>query len=223
MMVMIRIICCLLLSYASVVMAANETNPLVTSNTPAPAVSVNVTPITTSADLIATCAACHGPQGNSQPGQAPKLAGQNKAYLLDELNDYKKGKAGGRDNPIMVGIVANLNKEQMAELADYYASQKTAVGSVEPQYVTLGQKIYRAGLIDKAVPACAACHGPKGEGNAEAGFPKLSGQLPAYVVETLDAYKSKHRDGNNHIMQDIAAQLSNEEISAVANYVYGLE
>ncbi|CAN5376621.1 c-type cytochrome [soil metagenome] len=221
---MIRTICCLLLSYAGAVMAVNDPTPLATSSLPISTAPVNIAPVTTTADRLVTCAACHGPQGNSQPGQAAKLAGQNKTYLLKQLLDYKKGKAGGRDNVIMTGIVASLNEVEMRELADYYASQKTTVGIIEPQYVTLGQKIYRAGLIDKAVPACAACHGPKGEGNAEAGFPKLSGQLPSYVIDTLNAYKSKQRgNDSNHIMQDITAQLSNEEITAVANYVYGLE
>lgn len=227
---MLRQLYCSLLIYCSTLAFAVEVNPMIVNSPPALAKApaliapVPTSSLNTGANLINTCAACHGVEGNSQPGQAPKLAGQNKTYLLKQLRDYKKGEAGGREDAIMIGIAATLTETQMVEVADYYAKQTTQVGSVAPQYVTLGQKIYRAGLLEKGVPACSACHSPNGAGNAEAGFPKLSGQLPAYIIESLNEYKNKSRSNDsNHIMQDIAARLSQEEVTAVANYVYGLE
>jgi cytochrome c553 len=68
------------------------------------------------------CAACHGPDGNSPTTpDFPRLAGQHYDYLLKALRDYK---SGARKNPIMAGQAANLNREDMADLAAFYSSQK---------------------------------------------------------------------------------------------------
>ena len=67
------------------------------------------------------CAACHGENGISQAPDFPKLAGQHSDYLVRTLNDYK---SGARKNAIMAGQVANLKREDIADLAAYYSSQQ---------------------------------------------------------------------------------------------------
>lgn len=71
-------------------------------------------------DKSTTCAACHGPDGNSPTPDFPRLAGQHEDYLLRALHDYK---LGNRKNPIMQGQVANLGEQDMADLAAWFASQ----------------------------------------------------------------------------------------------------
>ncbi|MEO7727611.1 MAG: cytochrome c [Burkholderiales bacterium] len=67
------------------------------------------------------CAACHGEGGAAPIADNPKLAGQYYDYLLRALADYK---SGARKNPVMSGMVANLKKDDMADLAAYFASQQ---------------------------------------------------------------------------------------------------
>lgn len=71
-----------------------------------------------------TCAACHGPDGNSSAPDFPKIAGQHYDYLLKALKDYK---SGARKNPIMAPLVASLTQRDIEDLAAYYSSQRGLV------------------------------------------------------------------------------------------------
>ena len=169
------------------------------------------------------CATCHQKDGNSTNPLYPKIAGQNARYLLKQLMDYKKGPKGGRDNPIMYGMVATLSDKEMEDLAAYFAEQKLTIGKTQAKYIELGQQIYRGGILEKGVPACSGCHGPDGKGNAQARYPVLSGQHPEYTEAQMLAFKEgKRKNGPNGIMSNIAKKLSEDEIKAVSNYVYGL-
>lgn len=168
----------------------------------------------------AACAGCHGMDGNSVNGMWPKLAGQHEAYLAKQLADFKAGK---RVDPTMAGMAAPLSEADMADLAAYFGSQKTKLGSAAEDKVELGQAIYRAGNSASGVPACAACHGPTGTGNAQAKFPRLSGQHTTYVVKALKDFRSGARANDaGQMMRNIAAKMTDAEIEAVAAYVQGL-
>ena len=94
---------------------------------------------------------------------------------------------------------------------------------VPEDQVAAGAQLYRAGNSNTAVPACMACHGPDGKGNAPAGWPALGGQHPEYIAKQLNLYASGERSTDlNNIMRDIAARLSRAEIDAVSQYVSGL-
>ena len=111
----------------------------------------------------------------------------------------------------------------MADLAAYFNSQKVAVGSTAEDKLEAGQGVYRAGNAASGVPACAACHGPTGAGNAQAKFPSLSGQQAAYVVKALKDFRSGARTNDaGQMMRNIAAKMTDAEIDAVAAYVQGL-
>lgn len=167
------------------------------------------------------CATCHGQNGVSINPEWPNLAGQHPSYFIKQLKDIKEGKT--RIAPTMVGIIANLNEQDMNDLADYYAKMPLAEGSTAKKYVQRGEQLYRGGNMEKHIPACIACHGPKGTGNEQAGFPVLSGQKATYTIMQLQAFKGKMRTNDlNHIMQDISAKMSQEDIEAVANYIQGL-
>jgi cytochrome c553 len=171
------------------------------------------------------CAACHGPDGNSIGAPNPKLAGQHPEYLLKQMRNFKS--AGGnppeRSNPIMNGMIAAFDENQMRDLAAYFGSQKQ-VGdqSKSKETIEAGQKIFRAGNASKGLPACAGCHGPSGAG-IPAQFPRIGGQLSDYVEAQLKAFRDGTRANDpNKMMGTIALKMTDAEIKAVADYVAGL-
>lgn len=175
----------------------------------------------------AACAGCHGPDGNSPAPAFPKIAGQSERYLYKQLQDIK---SNVRPVPVMTPIVANLTDQDLADLAAYYAAQKPSTNQAKKDIIAKGEQIYRAGLRDRGVPACQACHSPTGSGNGPAGFPRLGGQHADYIVAQLKAYRAaadgdaagRANDGETKTMRSIAAYMTDSEIAAVANYVSGL-
>jgi cytochrome c553 len=168
----------------------------------------------------ATCGACHGMDGNSLSPEWPNLAGQHAAYIERQLQAFK---AGERKNDLMSPMAMILSDEDMADLAAYFAAQKVRGGETEPSKLALGQRIYRAGNVQKGVIACAGCHGPNGHGNPLAGYASIQGQHAVYVANQLRAYKSGARATDpNSMMRTIAGKLSDEEIDAVASYLQGM-
>ncbi|AQT61369.1 MAG TPA: c-type cytochrome [Cellvibrio sp.] len=199
---------------------------------------------TAGAAKAAVCGACHGADGNSLVGTFPKLAGLGEKYLLKQLHDIQawdleqdaaKKATTGRKVPEMVGLLANLNDQDLADIAAHFAAQTMQLSGSKPLEVqvnsglkvdalALGQRTYRAGNIATGVPACTGCHTPDGKGNVAAGFPRLSGQHPEYIEKQLRAFRAGDRtnDGDQMTMRSVAAQLSDAEIVALANYIAGL-
>ena len=115
-------------------------------------------------------------------------------------------------------------------MAAFYASQPRSGGQADPALVPLGEKVYRAGVAERKVAACSACHSPNGKGNAPAGFPALAGQHAEYIAAQLKAYRTGYEDesgrtndGDTMIMRSNAFGLSDKEIEAVASYISGLK
>ena len=169
----------------------------------------------------AVCGACHGPDGNSMAPNFPKLAGQGDRYLLKQLHEIKDGK---RQVLEMTGQLNNLNDQDLADIAAYYASQKSSVGAADPALVARGEELFRGGDLQKGLPACTGCHAPDGQGNAPAGFPHVGGQHASYIEKQLTAFREGDRtnDGDTMVMRAIAAKLSNKDIKALASYIQGL-
>jgi cytochrome c553 len=171
----------------------------------------------------AICAACHGMDGNSAVPNWPKLAGQHEAYLARHITLIK---AGARPVPEMAGITPGLSDQDIADLAAYFASQTRSGGVADESLVELGERIYRAGNAESGVPACMSCHGPAGEGNPLSGYPALSGQHAVYTAKMLTQFRGGENWGENDgpvtIMNGAAAELTDEEIQAVASYIQGL-
>ena len=169
----------------------------------------------------AVCGACHGPDGNSMAPNFPKLAGQGDRYLLKQLHEIKDGK---RQVLEMTGLLANLNDQDLADIAAFYSSQKSSVGAADPALVAQGEALFRGGNLEKGMPACTGCHSPDGQGNAAAGFPHLGGQHASYIEKQLTDFREGDRtnDGDSMIMRGIAAKMSNKDIKALASYIQGL-
>jgi cytochrome c553 len=167
------------------------------------------------------CAACHGPKGVSSNPAWPNIAGQNEKYFIKQLQDLKNGTQ--RNAPTMSAMIASLSQQDIDDLAAHYAKMPLAQGSTPKKFVQRGEQLYRGGDFNKHITACIACHGPKGTGNAQAGFPVLSGQHALYTLMQLHAFKEGKRSNDlNHIMQDICSRMSDEDMEAVAHYIEGL-
>ena len=175
--------------------------------------------------IAGTCAACHAADGNSTIPANPKIAGQIPEYLHKQLRNFKAegGKSPERASPIMNGMVAGLSPQDMADLAAYFGSQKLKPEQAHNKdLLPLGQKIYRAGIPEKGVAACAGCHGAKGEG-IPAQYPRLSGQYTEYTIAQLQGFRAGTRTNDpNKMMRTVAGKLSDNEIKAVAEYVAGI-
>jgi cytochrome c553 len=171
----------------------------------------------------AACFACHGPGGNGGVNpEWPKLAGQHSSYIVEQLTEFKGGQ---RKNPVMMGQAAALSDDDMKNLAAFFAGEKAIPGVASKEAVTAVQALYRAGDAARGIPACAACHGPSGAGNAAAQFPRIGGQNSAYAANQLTSYKNGARgsQGKGQMMAAIAGKLSDQEIQALASYISGLQ
>lgn len=169
------------------------------------------------------CAACHGADGNSTIAANPKLSGQDAVYLLKQLNDYARPASdkGARVNSIMTGIVGGISEAERLHVTAYYAGQKHKPGaSRSPDTLELGQRVYRAGIPERGVPACSGCHSPSGAG-IPVQYPRLAGQHAEYTVAQLKAFHDGTRR-NNGPMSQIAGRLTEAEMRAVADYAAGL-
>ena len=173
------------------------------------------------------CSACHGADGNSAAPTFPKLAGQGAKYLYKQLMDVRDG---ARVIPTMMGLLDNKSDQELADSAAYYSEQAMSGSQAVPALVELGARVYRAGVADKGVAACTACHGPTGSGNAPAGFPRLAGQHADYIASSLKAYRTGYddpagrtNDGDTKIMRATARGLSDAQIEAVSSYIAGLK
>lgn len=169
----------------------------------------------------APCAACHGMDGNSPNPIWPNLAGQHPDYIAKQIMDFK---SGARQDPLMAPQAALLaTDEDVAEVAEYFASQTQKEGTAKEEMVALGQSVYRAGNGASGVTACQACHGPAGMGVPAAKFPRISGQHADYVAKQLKAFRDGTRANDpNSMMGMVAAKMTDEEIAAVSQYVQGL-
>ncbi|RLA02986.1 MAG: cytochrome c4 [Gammaproteobacteria bacterium] len=182
------------------------------------------TNILSAADAVAgknksiVCGACHGPDGNSFNPVWPSLAGQNATYLAKQLTDFRDGK---RTDVQMAPMAAALTDADIADIAAYFSSMELKSGSTDEKYVALGSQIYTGGL--EGVMACTGCHGPDGAGLEAAGFPQVSSQQTQYVINQLNNFKNGIRANDaSTMMSSIAANMSEEQITAVANYLSGL-
>jgi cytochrome c553 len=189
-----------------------------------------------------TCAGCHGQDGNSAMGLFPKLAGQHPAYLVKQLIAFKSGE---RTDLSMQSIASSLSDEDMRDIAAFYSeqgisentppepevaedddddwgdSETTAESSLSiDELVAMGRDLYRNGDVENKVSACIACHGPYGQGNKPAVFPRLASQHADYLIKSLKDFKLNVRNNNpDSMMHMIANKMTDEEIEAVAHYI----
>jgi cytochrome c553 len=168
---------------------------------------------------LPACASCHGAGGNSTIVANPKLAGQVDTYIHKQLVDFT---TPNRQQPVMTTYAKMLSDEEKSNIAAWLATQQPKQGAAKNKdTVELGRKIYRGGIADRGVAACASCHGATGAG-IPAQYPRLAGQHQDYTFAQLQAFKSGARN-NSPQMGTLAKRMSDEEMKAVADYIAGLK
>lgn len=195
---------------------------------PIQTLALTATALQTPAAVNQTCIRCHGADGLGRGSPAfPILAGQRRDYLEKALLAYASGE---RHSGIMEPIAAGLSKPIVRELADYYsrldpprASARAAAPGDEIKLLELGRTIATAGLPAQRIPACIECHGPTGR-RTKSAYPSIAGQPAAYLQLQLELFQSGRRGGSDHahLMDEVAPQLSPENIRAVALYFESL-
>ncbi len=198
--------------------AAGEAAPAAHDAAAAPAKVAKPDLVKGGASFAAVCASCHGADGNSGTPVNPKLAQQHPEYLVKQLQEFKSGK---RKNPIMQGFASALSDDDMKNIAYWVTANKAKAGfAKDKELVTLGERIYRGGVQDRQIAACAGCHSPSGAG-IPSQYPRLSGQHADYTAVQLTAFRDGGRK-NSQPMSQVAAKLSDREIRALADYIAGL-
>lgn len=182
----------------------------------------------------AVCAACHGMDGNSADPQYPKLAGQHERYIARHLGLFKSGE---RENPVMLGFAIALSPQDMRDIGAYFAGQAIQPGVADEAVITsgpyqgkkfyqVGEAIWRGGVAEHGIPACAACHGPTGRGNPGPAYPALAGQHARYTADLLRRFRDGTVYGRgeqaNAVMAGVAGRLTDQEIESLASYIEGL-
>jgi cytochrome c553 len=164
------------------------------------------------------CSICHGVDGNSVSPEFPKLAGQQKQYIINQLTNFRSKHRGDPPGPeYMWGIARSLTDQQIDQIADYFSKQTSKPNvAVAPARFAAGKKIFENGLSTRGVPPCQACHGPEAQGNGQ--FPRLANQHEHYLILQLNVFQSTNfRPGTP--MKEITHALTPEEMYDVAGYL----
>ena len=207
--------------FATYVLAALLVAPAVSSfaaEGSAPAAVTKPDLVSGEAKFTALCVACHAADGNSGVPAYPKLSQQHPEYLVKQLREFK---SGARKNAIMQGFAAQLSDADMINISFWVAEKKIKPGfAKDKDLVVLGERIYRGGVSDRQIAACAGCHNPTGAGNPSQ-YPRLGGQHADYTAAQLTAFRDGVRTSSLPMTQ-VAAKLNDREIRALADYIAGL-
>jgi len=167
---------------------------------------------------LPACLSCHGANGNSSIAVNPKLSSQIEAYTHKQLVDFT---TPNRQHPVMTTYAKMLTEEEKRNVAAWLAVQKAKPGAAKNKdTVELGRKIYRGGIAEKGVAACASCHGAAGAG-IPVQYPRLAGQQQDYTVAQLISFRNGTRS-NSPQMTALSQRMSDAEMKAVADYIAGL-
>ena len=176
------------------------------------------------AQLVTACQACHGTDGKGLAPNYPNIGGQNEKYLFRQLQMIQNG---SREAVLMAGQLNGKSETDLRNMAAFYASQPGtyAQAAGDDAQIAMAEQLSRGGSHEKGVAACTACHSPSGGGNAPAGFPSIGGQQAVYTIEQLTNYREGKRTTDEEyggMMRQVAANLNDTEIAALADYLQGL-
>lgn len=157
--------------------------------------------------VAAVCANCHGEGGNSAKPDIPNLAGQNPAYLLEQLRQFADGR---RRNLFMEGMIRAMNSDEKVGMVLFYAAQE--VKRTAPLNAALAAKGQ-----DYFNKTCFRCHGTDGRGNAH--IARIAGQQAPYLDMTLKRYRSGGGERAHSVMVENARLMGDGDIDAVVAFV----
>ncbi|MBC7468618.1 MAG: cytochrome c4 [Ramlibacter sp.] len=158
------------------------------------------------------CAACHGADGNSVAPTFPSLAGQTWRYLYVQLKDYKEGR---RNNPIMSPMAMSLTRQEMIDIANFFAAQ-----TLKPSAFKADEAKVKLGKAKADENLCVMCHLGGFAGQNE--IPRVAGQQYDYIVQQLSAFKARSRTNDAGNMTSVSQSLSETDIENLAHYLTSL-
>ncbi len=158
------------------------------------------------------CAACHGPNGNSTIPLSPILAGQTVRYIYLQLKDFKEGR---RQDPQMDPFVVNLSREDMFDLAAFYAAQKPRPTAFKPDPAKAARGEKKA-----TETLCTMCHLKEFMGQNE--IPRVASQHYEYIVKQMLDFKTGKRTNDAGTMTSVSKTLSAQDIDDLGHYLAGL-
>ena len=183
------------------------------------------------------CAACHGLDGNPPTPAYPRIAGMPERYVAEQLALFKSEQRNTGMAAVMIPMAKPLSAQDMRDIGAYFAGQSAGAGIADDaeiatgdyagmKFFEVGQQLYRSGNAARGIPACMACHGPAGRGNPGPPYPSVAGQFADYTARQLELFRDGMALGTgdhaNSVMADVAAELTDEEIQALASYIEGL-
>jgi cytochrome c553 len=161
------------------------------------------------------CAKCHGDAGISDDPEDVNIAGLRASYIYKQLKDYQDKSRDERD---MYKKTRDLDDQQMADLAVWFASQEPAPAAADRNTDPAVLRLVYHGDPTRLLKACASCHGRNGRGG-QFDHAALTGQYPEYLVSTLTEFKEGDRTNDIYSrMRHVAEALTDEEIEALAGY-----
>jgi len=166
-----------------------------------------------------SCSFCHGERGEASNPLYPRLAHQNRDYIIKQLKNFRDGK---RKSDIMNEQAAGITDAEIAALAAYFSAQPPLshrLDDYEQERLLhrVGEFIFKYGDPYADIPPCATCHGKAGEGSKS--LPRLAGQHRQYIMKQLKAFSKRQRTNDNAIMHSIARRLSPLAMEGVALYL----
>jgi cytochrome c553 len=166
--------------------------------------------------VTTVCQTCHGPKGNSVSATFPRLNGQQAAYIVAQIKNFRQH---SRSDPhamaYMWGMASQLDDSLVADIAKYYAQQKPTPPQTGGVLAAEGRKIFTDGVPDHGVPPCQACHGDHGEGADET--PRIAGQHGDYLKSQLEDFRSLLRE--NQVMHANTKDMTDSEIEAIVSFL----
>lgn len=160
------------------------------------------------------CSSCHGSDGNSTSPEVPNLAGQNAIYLLEQIEKFSDGR---RKNFVMERLARSFTPEDKVNLAIFYSTSQVKPAVADEQLAQDGKRLFQN--------VCQTCHGVNGRG--EQGYARIAGQKVDYMITTLHRFRDnaqhlvpeKEMKRHSMLMEQVAQDLSDRDIEALANYI----
>lgn len=163
------------------------------------------------------CSSCHGPGGNSTSPTFPKLAAQQKPYLVAQIKAFREKTRGEQEaHDYMLGMATLIDDATAEALGDYFSKEPPPPPvKGEAEWVARGKKLFEQGVPERGIAACASCHGADAQGNGI--FPRLAGQHAEYVLRQLSVIQTRLRQ--SPVMHGIIKDLRPDEMRAVAAFL----
>lgn len=158
------------------------------------------------------CGNCHGRNGTSTTPEVPNLAGQNAAYVLEQMRKFAAGERRD-DMNFMRGLIKALNEEEKAAVAYYYAG-------LEPVPVRVPDGVGNDRGRALFASRCAQCHGERARGAQQ--VPRLAGQQPEYLRLSLERYQRRTGERIYPPMSEIVRGLGAADVMALVDYLAAL-